>query len=432
MSVEKVRGFVEIIRPDEVAGWAFRPDRPDEHLLIEIHCNDEKIAEADASSFRADLLRANIGKGDHGFVIKLPVVLSPDALLSVRVVAVPTDGAPAIVPTLRTAPSPLPLPSARGTVPTDGAPVIVSDGMGLAPPCQTQIVARHITSSSPPLREIALNVVDEQQHPVFVLGAARSGTSAISTALLKTRYYQGFGEGHLLPLAHALVLTCASYYRDRSMALEQGTFIRQVPQNLFAMSIRAAFINLVRSTFASTHWLDKTPTKAMVYAAPLMREIWPNARFIFLRRRAVENVVSRMRKFPRTLFRDHCQDWAAVMEAWLNVRTELADAAIELDHLSLAREPAMIGKQVGDFLGLPRDVQDKFVNSLVSDRLEQTSEAPTSVYRLDELAWPSEDLKEFRTICGAMMKAYGYSFDDASPTATIQQKKKSVVSRPKE
>jgi hypothetical protein len=409
----QVRGFVEILRPGIISGWAFRPDRPDDHLLIEIHCKEQKIVEVVASSFRDDLRRAGIGQGDHAFVIHLPAVLSPTAFQSARVIAVPTDGVPVILPSL---PAP-PVPVTVALAPTDGAPVISSvfpEGR-IAPtrPCQTEIVARHIISSSPPLTELALNVVDEQQHPVFILGAARSGTTALSSALLKTRYYQGFGEGHVMPLARDLLLSCASYYRDNSIALQQGTLLRQVPQDLFEMSIRSAFINMARSTFSKPNWIDKTPSVAMVYAAPLTRQIWPNARYIFLRRRAVENIVSRIRKFPDTPFRNHCSDWAATMAAWLNVRAELADASLELDQLNLAREPATVGNQVADFLGLPQDVRDKFVGSLASERLEQTSESPASVYRLDELGWSSEDMEWFRTTCGPMMHAYGYSFDHA-------------------
>jgi hypothetical protein len=396
--IVKVRGFVEVIRPDEVLGWAFRPDRPDDHLLIEIRCDDQKIAEARASSFRDDLLRAGIGKGDHAFVAKLSSGLSPTALLSATVVAVPSDGDPVLVPALRD--------------------VLV----GPAGPRQTQILAGRIASSSPPLRELAVSVVDEQQRPVFILGAARSGTTALSFALLRTRYYEGFGEGHLMPLARALLLSCDSYYRENSAALQQDTLLRQVPQNLFELSIRSAFINMARSTFSGIHWLDKTPIVAMVHAAPLTREIWPNARYIFVRRRAVENIVSRMRRFPEKPFREHCSEWAAVMEAWLNVRPALSGASIEVDHLTLARDPAKTGKEVGDFLGLPHNVQDKFVYSLISDRPEQTSEGPTTVYRLDELGWPREDLEQFRIICGPMMKAYGYSFDGASTAATINRK----------
>jgi hypothetical protein len=274
-----------------------------------------------------------------------------------------------------------------------------------------------ITASSPPLRQVALNVVDEQQQPVFVLGAARSGTTAISSALLKTRYYEGFGEGHIMPLARALLLSCASYYKENSVAFQQGTMLRQTPANLLEMSIRAAFVNVVRSTFSGTRWIDKTPTSAMVRAAPLTRQIWPHARYIFIRRRAVENVVSRMRKFPGTPFRNLCADWAAVMQAWLDVRAELSGAAIELDHLTMARDPVAAGKQVSEFLGLPREIEAKFTRSLVFDRPEQTSEAPTTVYRLDALGWTAENIELFRTICGPMMEAYGYSFDRPSAAA---------------
>lgn len=420
MKTERVSGFVELIRPHEVGGWVFRPDRPSDHLTVEILCADQQIASAIASSFREDLRRAGIGKGDHAFSIKLPTALSAKALLSIRVMAILSDGTRALVPALPTALSPAILSAADvGDVPADGA-LLIDPAFGQGPgrsgparPCQTQLVAKYLAESSRSLAEVALNVIDEQQRPVFVLGSARSGTTAVSSALLKTSYYQGFGEGHIMPLARALFLTCSGYYKDSSNALQNGTHLRHIPQTVFEMSIRSMFINVARSTFSKPHWVDKTPSAAMVYSAPLLREMWPNARFIFLRRRAVENVVSRLRKFPETLLRNHCSDWAAVMEGWLKVREELADVSIEVEHLNLAHQPAVIGEQVGDFLGLPADVRDKFIDALISDRPEQTSEAPTRVYKLEELGWTREDLERLRTICGPMMEAYGYSFDHA-------------------
>src|SRR6202022_2510678 len=43
-------------------------------------------------------------------------------------------------------------------------------------------------------------VSDSEQRPVFGLGAARSGTSAMAQALLKLGRYKGHQEGHLLDL----------------------------------------------------------------------------------------------------------------------------------------------------------------------------------------------------------------------------------------
>ena len=140
-------------------------------------------------------------------------------------------------------------------------------------------------------------ITDEGQFPVFVLGPARSGTSAMALGLLDSGRYSGYGEGHLLPLAHDLLATADTYYRRYAEA-GADTLLGRVPIAAFQSLIRRSFVQLARDVFPTRFWLDKTPTVAMVHAAPLMKELWPNARFIFMKRRVIENVLSRLRKFP--------------------------------------------------------------------------------------------------------------------------------------
>jgi hypothetical protein len=77
----------------------------------------------------------------------------------------------------------------------------------------------------------------------------------------------------------------------------------------------------------------------MVHASVLMKELWPNARFIFIKRRVIENVLSRQRKFPEDTTERHYSDWTAVMTAWLAVHGMLAAAALEIEHRQLVPEP---------------------------------------------------------------------------------------------
>ena len=136
---------------------------------------------------------------------------------------------------------------------------------------------------------------DAAQLPVFILGPARSGTSAITLALLESGSYIGAGEGHLMPLAHGLLSAIDRHYQP---AGEQSTMLSRVPSDVFQKLVRRAFVQLASDLFNTPRWLDKTATVEMVRASLLMRELWPHARFIFMKRRVIENVLSRRRKFP--------------------------------------------------------------------------------------------------------------------------------------
>ena len=140
---------------------------------------------------------------------------------------------------------------------------------------------------------------DLKQRPVFILGPARSGTSAMTLALLDSGAYLGTGEGHLLPLAHALVGTIDQYYQRR--AEDPHTLLGKLPIAAFQKLIRRSFVRLAADLFPTRRWLDKTPTVEMVRASvPRWKELWPNARFILAESAASsKNVLSRRRKFPQ-------------------------------------------------------------------------------------------------------------------------------------
>ena len=252
-------------------------------------------------------------------------------------------------------------------------------------------------------------ITDEAQFPVFVLGPARSGTSALALALLDTTQYLGSGEGHLLPLAHALLATVDNYYRNHA-GNHPDSILGRVPSAAFQTLLRRCFVQLARELFPTAYWLDKTPTLEMVRAAPLMRELWPNARFIFMKRRVIENVLSRRRKFPEDTSVAHFSDWAAVMAAWLAVRDKLADAALEIEHRQLVLDPKGVASKIAAFLQLPDKPAERLLSFFDSKRPEQTDENFGAIYDLEQLSLSDDDAKQMLALCDPLMAAFQYSY----------------------
>jgi Sulfotransferase family len=282
--------------------------------------------------------------------------------------------------------------------------------------CELEMEMTTSASDVPPmpsrLSVFPAPALDATQFPVFILGAARSGTSAVAQALLKCGEYQGFEEGHFLWLLRRFLDTIHGFYafNGEDALPDRFTMLSYVPYTYMTAAVRAAFIAAIAEMFPTGRWVDKTPRPEMIEAARLMQELWPNSRFIFMKRRGIENVSSRLVKFPQLSFGDHCLDWANSMAMWLTVRDLLDSATIEVEQLAVARDPARIAREIGHFLEMPAHAIDELGRSLGNDLPERTSDIHAPMMDISNVGWSVEQITEFRKTCGAMMAAYGYSY----------------------
>jgi hypothetical protein len=366
-----ITGFIEFAGTERVIGWAFDSESPAVHLEVTVRVGNEFCASGFADVQRNDLHAAGIGDGAHGFAIDLreaDITAEDVAALEVHAIS--------------------------------GAEIIKLSRIQRAS-------ADIIDLLSDPLGPTS----DESQFPVFVLGSARSGTSAITLALLESRAYVGSGEGHLMPLANMLLTTIDQHYRH--VGYDPNTTLGRVSIDAFQRLVRRSFVQLARDLFQATRWLDKTPTVEMVRAAPLMKEIWPNAKFIFMKRRAIENVLSRQRKFPADAVDRHYSDWVAVMTAWLEVREQLGDSVLEVEHRQLVLNPQTEASSIANFLELPEASAASFVSYICEMRPERTDPNFGATYEFDDLGLDEQDARKMRAACDPIMKAMGYSYDES-------------------
>ena len=365
-----VTGFVEYAGSNRVSGWAYDSGSPSARLEVTVRIGDEFYASGFADIARDDLLVAGIGDGKHGFAIDVSKEhFSAEEVAALEVHAI--SGAE-VVKILR----------------FHGAPEPVVD-----------------------LKSDALMATsDATQFPVFILGPARSGTSAITLALLESGSYIGTGEGHLMPLAHGL-LSCIDRHYQRAGG-DASTTLARVPSDAFQKLMRRAFVQLASDLFHTKRWLDKTPTVEMVRASLLMRELWPHARFIFMKRRVIENILSRRRKFPHGTTESHYSDWAAVMSAWLAVRGELGSAALEIDHRQLVLEPEWVASSIAGLLELSGGAAARFRRYICAARPEQTDENFGATYSLERLGLEEHEARHMLAVCDPVMTAFGYGYGE--------------------
>jgi Sulfotransferase family len=373
-----VRGFFAV-HSDEITGWAFDSTRPNVHLNVVVESDGRQLGQTLANVFQPHLVQANIGTGDHGFVLKAPPAEAP--LVQGKVTAFAFDA--------------------------DGKKI----ALGVA---VHQPAAKANDSPAPPAQNVVrfpADVIDSKHYPVIVLGAARSGTSAMAQALTTSGSYEGFEEGHFLDLLQPMLRSVADFYAARAeeWSPERSTLIGNVPQRFIVDGVQHIFIQAARHAFPSGRWVDKTPRPSMINVAPSLREIWPNARFIFMRRRAIENLESRLRKFPNTDFETHCREWALVIQNWYAIADQLKGAALEVDQLYLARNPTAVTSTLRDFLRLSDESANRIAQALANDQPERTESHFGAIADIKNLGWSSQQVEIFRSVCGEAMRLAGYS-----------------------
>ncbi len=379
-----MRGFVEVIRPLQIRGWAADGDSPDPVSIYAIS-KGQVICSGLADSYRADLAGVVDEQGRHGFILNFDRALSTQELNDVEVYV-----------DFRPEPFRLPsLPAARQEPP---------------PPKKDMDDGRRFQHHQ---RLIPPTAYSDEQAPVFILGAARSGTSAILQGLLASADFAGEEEGHLFDVVEPMLKAVEGFYADRydEWQTDRNTALSRVPVDFMLAHIRRTVISVAKSLYPVERWLDKTPRPQSINCAPLFKELWPRSKFVFSKRRGLENIRSRLIKFPGISFLDHCKDWAVSMNAWLYVRHILGDSAIEIDQFDLICDPVGSAHRIGQHVVLSEQGLSLFASSLINERPERTTSRLAVAVTRGDLGWSDDQHKIFDEICGALMDKYEYTYD---------------------
>jgi hypothetical protein len=360
----RINGFVETLMPQQVGGWACDHDNYDLRFEIAVALKGEVVAQTVANLARPDLKRAGYGSGEFGFIARFPVVLSYADLDDVEIYVIGPDGERKPLDHLKE---------------------------------RTAFKAKQQDTSS---------------RPVFILGSRRSGTSAVTHALLRHTRYRGPYEGHVFDLLAPLRAAVKSFYKYKGDLINNPkmiTMVGEVSPEYFESALADIFRQLAEKIFAVPLWLDKTPTPEMIRAAPSVARIWPEARFIFMRRRAYENLESHRRKFPEETFENHCTWWSSCMTAWLDVRGELGGRAIEIDQYLLAHDPALAASLIAETLSLEPDEQKNIAEFLTRGRPERTATDLNRIETGPAENWSEEQTQFFNQTCLPLFAPFLYA-----------------------
>ncbi|MFI3154964.1 MAG: sulfotransferase [Methylococcaceae bacterium] len=249
---------------------------------------------------------------------------------------------------------------------------------------------------------------------IFILGSQRSGTTEMFNLLTKIIGYSGDVECHLWPSMQACWDTLdesVAGMGGRSSPAYKAFTIGKVGVENIRNEIAAALTGIYTKQFGP-QWIDKTPGVKMIKAVPMLSEIFPESKFIFMKRRGIENVMSKQRRFKGQPLQVACSEWADSMRAWRHVRERVEGRYIEIDQQAMATSPHDVALQLCTFLGGDISLTQKAASFLENTRSEQTSQGSQArTLALPDTGWNDEEQALFIETCASMMVSYGYSFD---------------------
>jgi hypothetical protein len=250
------------------------------------------------------------------------------------------------------------------------------------------------------------------RYPVFIVGSARSGTSALVDGLMSVGFH-GFREGMLLSLISKIGQLTEQHFKVFGKGKKRN-MLASVDKDKLKDSLFQVLKDAASELNATPPWLDKTGSPEMIRSIPPILRLWPDAAVIFAKRRGIENVLSRIKKFPAHDFEHHCQSWAANMTAWRRIRTQLpAGTFVEVDQQDMIQQPEKVAEALAKLLRLPDAQVRKLATTFQSKRPQQTDkDSATRVYSLKTSGFSDEQAATFLNLCKEEMEAFGYSTDE--------------------
>jgi Sulfotransferase family len=244
--------------------------------------------------------------------------------------------------------------------------------------------------------------------PVFIVGSPRSGTSVLVSALVSAGYH-GYNEGNFLPLMNVIGRVVDHHIAVHGKPNPKN-FTAQVDAKLLKSRIENIFKEITENLNVGPLWFDKSGNDEMMRTIPTLRRLWPDGVYIFAKRRAIENVLSRIKKFPAQNFENHCAGWAKNMATWRQVRKDLPTGIyLEVDQQDLIRNTEAISAQLSVLLALGHEQTEALVRTFKSRRPQETMQGSAlKTYSLESLGWSEAERAIFHKHCDPEMESYGY------------------------
>jgi hypothetical protein len=337
----RIRGAIERKTSQVIGGWLVITPEDSAPATIEVLYQGKPLGRAIAYEARPDVREAGFGDGNCGFTFRVPPDLEnvqPDEL------------------TLRLLGTELYLTGRRG-----------------------------IETIEPP-------AVMHGEGSVFILGPARSGTSAMFLALQKVLGLSGLGESHVPQIFQRIVYQFYEYARE--FAQRDGV----LAQRLQVPAFRNHLINFMRrfyfEQFGGAPFVDKTPGLEALTGAPFLKQAFPAAKIIVMERNGVETIESYRRKFNAS-FEDALKEWSNCARETVKLKQTMPDVLF-LSQNELRADPEAVAAKLSRYLGRSErsaDLTQFFRQS--RENVTSTQEHWSRQMTIDSVGWTEAEKVAF-------------------------------------
>lgn len=253
----------------------------------------------------------------------------------------------------------------------------------------------------------------------FVVGSPRSGTTAVGKLVQLAYDVKSHNEAHVGEIFSKLVKSATEYFSHSSAAMSQMTLTQQVSPHFVEAQLVLNLRDLYLRYYPNQNVVDKTPGVAMIESLPLMLKAFPNAKFVYCKRRALENIVSRLIKFEKVPFEGHCRQWNRSIVLWQQIKNHLQKLQlqdtrfIEIEQFELANNADHVIGELLEFLQVDTGRFGRLTKYVKNNSPQKTSDSSSKALRFDELKWTNEQKEFFLSTCGKAMEKMGYSLDES-------------------
>ena len=203
---------------------------------------------------------------------------------------------------------------------------------------------------------------------VFVIGAGRSGTSALGWALAQHSRFWASSEADFIHGLYGDGRLASAYERSRDASGHAWLRVNGMEFEEFCCHIGAGIDSMMASRAAGRIWVDATPSNTLIVRDLAL--MFPQARFIHIVRDGMEVVESLMSSgFDLAAARDFtaaCEYWRDLVSCGLEAEHSHAERVLRVRHARMAADPAGFMSEVLGFLGVEQsDAPAEFLKTNV-------------------------------------------------------------------
>jgi protein-tyrosine sulfotransferase len=203
-------------------------------------------------------------------------------------------------------------------------------------------------------------------HPIFVIGAARSGTSILALSLGKHSQLFNLNETTIIDGLFGGRKAVSAY--EDSVNRPAPTMFKScgVTLNEYLKSLGIGINTLFTSKAQGKRWIDKTPRHTLI--VDLLAEMFPGACFVHMLRdgrRVVNSMINfhdapsreeerrKVGPLPQWDFRNASRTWSRYVEMALDFAARHPTRCLTVNHEELIASPAEGFRTIFDFIGAP-------------------------------------------------------------------------------